>query len=116
MKVKLQFDFCPKCKYFKSCYITDGKPHYLSEDCLNEYNNGLYDEILDVSLLIREKQFNEQIDILNEKTDELLKQLSPQTSNVKILYQFAVIKGLEKLNEESEDEFRERVCKSYEQI
>ena len=50
----VQFDFCPKCKYFKSCYdITelaqeyDGKPitvkgesRYISVDCGKDLKDG----------------------------------------------------------------------------
>lgn len=42
-KIKLQFEFCPKCTYFKSCYEDDGKPHYINPECLEDYYNGVYD-------------------------------------------------------------------------
>lgn len=30
--IKLQFSFCPQCRYFKDCY-DGGTPHYLSPEC-----------------------------------------------------------------------------------
>lgn len=68
MKVKLQFDFCPKCKYFKSCYSTDGNPHYLSEECLRDYEDGIYDDY-EVTNSIKEENFTEQISVLNKETN-----------------------------------------------
>lgn len=38
-KIKLQFDFCTKCKYFNGCY-EGGFPHYLNQECIEDFLNG----------------------------------------------------------------------------
>lgn len=42
----MQFDFCPKCKYFSSCYSLNingsgNLPSYLGEECFDVYNQVL---------------------------------------------------------------------------
>ncbi len=41
--IKLQFEFCPKCKYFDDCYNPTG-PHYLNQECIDDFYNGVYDD------------------------------------------------------------------------
>lgn len=41
-KIKIQFEFCPKCQYFKDCY-DGGFAHYLSPECIEDFENGKFD-------------------------------------------------------------------------
>jgi len=31
--IKVQFDYCPQCKYFDDCY-DGGYPHYIDSSCI----------------------------------------------------------------------------------
>ena len=41
-KIKLQFEFCPRCKLFNDCY-DGGFAHYISQECLDDFDNGVFD-------------------------------------------------------------------------
>jgi hypothetical protein len=41
-KIKIQFDFCPRCKHFEVCY--DGAfAHYISPECIDDFESGKFD-------------------------------------------------------------------------
>jgi len=40
-KIKLQFEFCPRCKLFKDCY-SDGFAHYISQECIDDFRNEIF--------------------------------------------------------------------------
>lgn len=35
-EITVQFDFCPKCKFYLGCY-DGGHPNYISPECLEEH-------------------------------------------------------------------------------
>lgn len=44
-KLKIQFNFCPECRYFEDCYDNNSNnvPNYISPECFDEGKSLGYD-------------------------------------------------------------------------